>query len=71
MAPQAVDAIRLLYTSRYHLGIVHRREIVWDIKHDIAYDTTDRGQRIGRDVFERVFVGRRILELKVFGVIDI
>jgi hypothetical protein len=60
-----------LYTSRYHLGIVHRREVVWDIEHDIAHDTTDRGQRIGSDVFECVFVGRRILELRVFGVIDI
>lgn len=40
-APQPVDAIGFLDTSGNHLRIVLRRQVIRNIQHDIANDTTD------------------------------
>ena len=50
---------------------MHRREVVWNVEHDIANDTTHGWQRIGCYVFECIFVRRRVVELRSFGVIDV
>ena len=70
MAPQTINAVGFLYTCRDHLGIVQRREIVWNVEHYITHDTADRGECIWSDVFERVFVGGRVFELWILSLVD-
>ena len=64
-APQSVDTVRFMYAGGDHRGVVLRRQIVWNIKHDIANDATDRRQRDRRDILQRVLVGCRIFNLRV------
>lgn len=64
-APQSVDTVRFMYAGGDHRRVVLRRQIVWNVEHDIADDTTDRRQRDRRDIFQRVLVGCRIFNLHV------
>jgi hypothetical protein len=59
-APEAVDAVCFLDTSRDHHGVVLRREVIGDVQHDVAYNAADGGESVWCDVFEGVLVGGRI-----------
>ena len=63
--PEAVDAICLLYTGRDHHGVVLGGEIVGDVEHDVADDTTDRRKGVRCNIFQCILVSGRIFKLWV------
>lgn len=58
--PETVYFICFFDTCSCHLGIILLRQIIRYVKHDIANDVTNRGQRGRRNVFKGEAIGRWI-----------